>query len=163
MSAHRFGRLVGLVAVTSWLAWVGLAMVPALAHAQEVDADTDVNAISAPEAAIPVAGHWSGTINDSVAGPGTLDLLINQSGKHIRGSFDASFSDSTEDQTGALKKGIVSKTGALSFTLKPNSQKACSYTANAVLISSTEFTGNYAGNKFCSNKFGSFDVIFEHL
>jgi hypothetical protein len=89
-----------------------------------------------------IAGTWTGSINDSLVGPGSVRITFNQSGgPTLSGTWSASFAN------GALTNGgsfTGSMTGSnISAILTPNDPLECPYNLTATRTGNT-MTGTYA-------------------
>jgi hypothetical protein len=90
------------LAIIAGLAFFSLSLATYPVRAQqksvfEVGAEEDARLAKKP--LLNLAGNWSGTTDDSLAGEGTYTAMITQSGKHISGSWSARFSDFTNSGT----------------------------------------------------------------
>lgn len=102
--------------------------------------------LSACSAAAPssVAGTWSGTLVDSLAGPGTVQFTIDQSGASaLTGTWTIKFPAAANSVTGTLA-GTLSGSN-VSLTLTPNNTAGCSQSV-AVTVSGSNMSGTYAYN-----------------
>jgi len=84
-------------------------------------------------------GSWSGTINDSVAGAGTITASLAQSGSTFAGTWQAVFSSGTN---GGSLTGTVNGTSVI-VDLEPSSTSACPYNVVASR-SGSQLSGNYS-------------------
>ena len=85
------------------------------------------------------AGSWSGTIQDSLAGPGTISATLTQSGSDLGGTWQASF---TSGSNGGSAVGFVNGNEVL-LELHPSSVSACPYNVVATRSGNT-LSGNYS-------------------
>jgi hypothetical protein len=88
-----------------------------------------------------ITGTWTGTLNDSLAGVGTVRLTIIQSGSRLSGTWASTFQDPTFSNSGTLT-GTYSGTSA-TITLTPGGQGACPFRVTAT-PTATAITGTYA-------------------
>lgn len=83
-------------------------------------------------------GSWVGTINDSVAGRGTMTVSMSQFGSQVKGSWTATYASSA---AGGSLTGTVSGTSVV-MSLVPSNSSLCPYNAVTNLVGST-LSGNY--------------------
>ena len=111
---------------------------------------------------VGASGHWSGTISGAALGAGTLDLLISQNRRNLRGGFDISGFQGTEEDLSGNLMGQASGSG-IAFTLQPSRIRGCRINGTSTSFSSGEIKGSYSTIKCGSSvTSGSFDVLFEH-
>lgn len=84
-------------------------------------------------------GQWSGTIQDSQAGNGTITATLTQSGTDIGGTWEATFASGTN---GGSAVGTINGSQVV-FELQPSLALACPYRVVAHRSGST-LSGNYA-------------------
>ncbi len=106
-----------------------------------------------------LTGTWTGTIQDSFAGPGTLLLSISQSGTQLTGTWQSTFSDTTNNNGGSLS-GTVGGDNAIALVLTASRSQACSFTVAATRDGDNDnhFTGTYASFNCALAESGSLDV-----
>jgi hypothetical protein len=85
-----------------------------------------------------LSGSWAGTINDSMAGQGTVTASISQSGNNIVGTWQATFPDLVN---GGTLEGYVNGNSVV-FSLYPSNSNACPY--NVV----TNWSGNILSGNY---------------
>lgn len=86
-----------------------------------------------------VAGNYRGTIQDSLAGTGTITATLAQNGNAVTGTFQTSFPDG---QGGGSVSG--SRSGnALTLTVTPPQPLACPLNVTAT-VAGDEIRGTYA-------------------
>lgn len=88
-----------------------------------------------------LGGSASGTLNDSLMGPGTISGTITQSGVILVGTYSDSFAE-----TGQFYGLVVGST--VYFDLVPSDPMACPVSASGTLVGNT-VTGNYTA-LFCT-------------
>lgn len=84
-------------------------------------------------------GQWSGTIQDSLAGPGTVSTTFTQSGSDVGGTWQASFSAGSN---GGTAVGLINGS-QLILELYPSNPLTCPYRLVAQRAGNT-ISGNYA-------------------
>ena len=105
-----------------------------------------------------LAGTWTGTIQDSVAGFGTLLLTISQTDTQLTGTWQSTFPNPTNNNGGTLS-GTVGDP-AIALVLATSRSQACSLTVAATLDEDNDnhFTGTYASFNCALAQSGSLDV-----
>ncbi len=88
---------------------------------------------------INYSGSWVGSIQDSVAGSGTVSATLTQSGTSIVGTWQAVFAAGTN---GGSLSGVVNGSQVI-LELFPSSVTACPFRVVAT-GSATSMSGNYA-------------------
>jgi hypothetical protein len=89
--------------------------------------------------AFDYGGTWAGSIQDSLAGPGTASLTMTQSGSNLAGTWQATFS--TGNNGGSLV-GVVNGNEVV-LELHPSNPSFCPYNVVAQRSGST-LAGTYA-------------------
>lgn len=84
-------------------------------------------------------GQWSGTIQDSVAGSGTITATLTQSGSSIGGTWQATF---LAGVNGGSAVGVINGS-QVALELHPSDAMACPYNVVAHRTGST-LSGNYS-------------------
>lgn len=85
------------------------------------------------------SGTWTGTMQDSVAGPGTATVTMTQSGSDLAGTWQAVFAQGTN---GGSAVGVVNG-NEVAMELYPSQATACPYNVVATRSGDT-LSGNYA-------------------
>jgi hypothetical protein len=104
-----------------------------------------------------MTGTWVGTETDTVAGVGSLQATVSQSGTTLSGTYSLTFSNGIFSNSGALN-GTVNGLN-VSMTATPTSTTICPATNTATLNdAATQITGTYAVVSGCtlSRQMGSF-------
>jgi hypothetical protein len=101
-----------------------------------------------------IAGDYSGTISDSIAGSGALGLSVTQSGNKISGQFADTFSDFPQDNTGSIA-GTV--TGS-SFTGSMKSILGMCRLSLEGSVSGTTLSGTFSASSCSYAETGTFSV-----
>jgi len=106
-----------------------------------------------------LTGTWTGTIQDSVAGPGTILLTIAQSGTQLTGTWQTTFGDPANNNGGSLS-GTVGGGTSIALVLTASRSQACSYTVAATRDEDNDkhFTGTYASFNCALAQSGTIDV-----
>jgi len=89
-----------------------------------------------------LAGPWTGSITDSVAGAGVMDVTIKRTGPALSGSWSATFTVSGERRTGTFSGTLVGATVATVFGYEP--PMVC--VGGETLPSTMAFTGTLSAN-----------------
>ena len=105
-----------------------------------------------------LTGTWAGTIQDSVAGFGTLLLTISQTDTQLTGTWQSTFPNPTNNNGGTLS-GTVGDP-AIALVLATSRSQACSLTVAATRDEDNDnhFTGTYASFNCALAESGSLDV-----
>jgi hypothetical protein len=103
----------------------------ALVGCGDDDDDGDVN----------VSGNFRGTIQDSVAGPGTINASLSQSGNVVSGTYQTFFANPANNGSGTLA-GTVSGS-SVTLTATPSVATACPFRVTGS-VDDDELTGTYA-------------------
>jgi hypothetical protein len=103
-----------------------------------------------------VAGTWSGVINDSRAGGGTLTVVFDQTDCALAGQWQTAYANPASNGSGTVS-GTAEQT-TVSFTLLTQAPGACGYQVNGTLQGTNEIQGTFStvGNNCAST--GSLDV-----
>lgn len=103
-----------------------------------------------------LVGTWTGTIQNSVAGTGTLLLSISQSNIQLSGTWQTTYPDPNNNNGGTLS-GTVDEP-AIALVLTTTKSRACSFTVAANLEDDHHFTGTYASFNCATTEAGTLDV-----
>lgn len=115
------------------------------------DDDFDRNFLSS------LTGDYSGQIDDSAAGRGTLDLSISQTGSTFSGTFSTSFANPAFDDDGIVTGSIMGND--LNLTLDSVGASACDFTATAQRVSEDRIVGDFQTTADCvDDEGGTFDI-----
>jgi len=106
---------------------------------------------SAPPA---IAGTWSGAINDSRAGGGTLTIGFTQSACALGGTWQTQFSDPSSDGSGTLS-GNADGT-QVSLNLMVLTASGCGYQATGTLTGANTIGGTFGTVGTNCNSTGTF-------
>ena len=90
--------------------------------------------------AFSYSGTWSGTINDSLGGPGTTSMTMSQSGSDIVGTWQATFTGGGNN--GGTLAGVINGQEVL-IEMYPSDPSTCPFAAVAQRSGST-LAGTYA-------------------
>ena len=102
-----------------------------------------------------LAGSYSGSLSDSVAGSGSVGLSIAQSGNSISGQFADTFSNPSYDNGGSIS-GTVSG-NSFSGSVKSVFVNACGFSIKGSLSGST-LSGTYSATDCTVSATGTFSV-----
>jgi hypothetical protein len=103
-----------------------------------------------------LTGTWAGTIQDSVAGVGTLLFTFTQTDTRLTGSWQTAFTDPRNNNAGTLSGTVGDPSIAL--VLSTSQPPACSFTVAANRDDENHFKGTYASFNCASPQSGSLDV-----
>ena len=105
-----------------------------------------------------LAGTWTGTMTDSVAGIGTLNLTITQTAAQLSGTWQSTFADPTNNSGGNLSGTVADSSTAL--VLAAAQSQACSFTVAVKRDNADEshFTGTYVAFGCTRAGSGNLDV-----
>jgi len=108
----------------------------------------------------PLTGSWTGTLQDSLAGRGTLVLNISQTAKQLTGTWQSTFPDAQFNNGGTLSGTGPSQDLMITMVWSPAQPGACSFTVTAMLDNNDEdhFTGTYVPLSCGQPESGSLDV-----
>ncbi len=95
-----------------------------------------------------VTGSYSGTIQDSGAGPGATGLNLTQNGATVTGSISGTFPNSANNFNANLNGTISGNT--LSLTATSSNPSACSVNVTAT-ASGNQISGSYATASGCAS------------
>jgi len=105
---------------------------------------------------VSLAGTWSGPIQDSFAGPGTVDFTIAESGSVLSGTWLAVFADPAHTNGGTFSGTFDGH--AITITTVSSVPTACPFLVTATLQTQHRFTGTYAAFNCSTAVTGSLDV-----
>jgi hypothetical protein len=105
-----------------------------------------------------LTGTWTGTVQDNLAGTGTILFTFTQTDSRLSGTWQITFADPGNNNGGTLS-GTVSDP-SITMVLSPSQPQACSFTVAAERDDDDEnhFTGTYAAFNCASPQSGSLDV-----
>jgi hypothetical protein len=78
---------------------------------------------AAPSSVPSLSGEWAGTIRHSLAGEGTLSLVVSQRGPGIFGQWAAAYADASAGQSGTFSATITGT--PFTLFLRPSVPTAC--------------------------------------
>jgi len=158
---------IGFVLLTFSIALLGTGRVERLiaqskscggiAWAQDAsDAEQGEDVSSEPDAAAPpLAGMWSGSIDDNTFGSATFTIDITQKKSKLKGNW------MTSAGGGGTFVGKV-KTDGVSLTFKFKQKRTkCKVTAEGTLATATEIQGTYTSKKCNGASTGNFDLTHQ--
>jgi hypothetical protein len=102
-----------------------------------------------------LGGTFEGTIQDSVAGTGTLRVTLAQTAADLSGTFQSSFANPADNDAGAVS-GTVSGDRVV-LTAVPSDLPICPFRVTGT-VQGTRITGPYAAFNCTSALSGSIDV-----
>ena len=108
----------------------------------------------------PLTGSWTGTLQDSLAGRGTLVLNISQTAKQLTGTWQSTFPDAQYNNGGTLSGTGPGQDLMITMVWSTAQPGACSFTVTAMLDTNDEdhFTGTYVPLSCGQPESGSLDV-----
>ena len=89
-----------------------------------------------------VSGNYAGTIQDSVAGAGTVTGTLSESGSSLSGTFQATSANQQQFLSGTVS-GTINGT-AITLTFTPSVPTSCPANITLNQVSDTQLTGTYA-------------------
>lgn len=108
----------------------------------------------------PLTGTWTGTLQDSLAGRGTLVLTISQTNRQLTGTWQRTFPDAQHNTGGTLSGTGPAQDLLITMVWSTTQPGACSFTVTAMLDNNDEdhFTGTYTPFNCAQPASGSLDV-----
>ena len=108
----------------------------------------------------PLTGTWTGQLQDSLAGRGTLVLNISQTNRQLMGTWQSTFPDARHNNGGPLSGTGPAQDLLITMVWSAAQPGACSFTVTAMLDNNDEdhFTGTYTPFNCAQPESGSFDV-----
>ncbi|HTR61256.1 MAG TPA: hypothetical protein VMH37_06100 [Candidatus Binataceae bacterium] len=103
---------------------------------------------------VNVARAWTGTVDDSVDGAGTLDLDFSQKQAVVGGTWQ--YQTGGHDVTGTVAGKATAD--SLSFTMKSGKPNNCNIKVTVSTLTATEMSGSYLGKTKHCQASGTFDV-----
>jgi len=103
-----------------------------------------------------LTGTWTGTITDNLAGTGSVLFTITETGNELTGTWQITFADPTNNNSGTLSGTIGGD--AIALTLTAAQRQACSFTVAATRNDDHNFTGTYTASNCTRVETGSLDV-----
>src|SRR5262245_33698009 len=109
----------------------------------------------------PLTGTWTGTLQDSLAGRGTVVLNISQANQQLSGTWQSTFPDPRNNNGGTLSGTGPAKDLLITMVWSATQPGACSFTVTAMLDNNDEdhFTGTYTPFNCTQPESGSLDVM----
>jgi hypothetical protein len=105
-----------------------------------------------------IAGTWTGSINDSLVGAGSVRITFNQSGSGLSGTWSTSFANGVLNNGGSLTGSMNGSN--IAATLAPSNPLECPYNVTATRNGNT-ITGTYAAFNCTVAVSGSVNVTKE--
>jgi hypothetical protein len=103
-----------------------------------------------------VTGTWAGTLQDSVAGVGTLLVTFTQTDARVMGNWQMAFTDSRNNNLGTIS-GTVGDP-AIALVLSTAQPPACPFTVAANRDDEDHITGTYASFNCTNAQNGTLDI-----
>ena len=128
----------------------------------EEPADTGAGPAARPRPTpfIPnLAATWNGSITGSAFGAGTVQFVITQRTRTLRGTFQQNFPNGNPTSVVGRFAGALAVNNSIRMTLASTSLRGCAEKATLQLINQFEFSGSYTGSKKCLFDHGTLDVI----
>ena len=97
---------------------------------------------------INLTGRWTGTVQDSVSGAGSIVFMFSQTDKQVAGTWTIAFPGGTTNTNGGTLTGTVSDP-AITLILAFSQSQSCSFTVAANSDDDNHFTGTYATSPGC--------------
>ncbi|MGE3542031.1 MAG: hypothetical protein AB7N91_32025 [Candidatus Tectimicrobiota bacterium] len=130
----------------SWRWLMLLLVVVSLVGCSSDDDDEDIAQVS---------GNYQGTIQDSIAGPGTLRVSIIQQGNQLSGSWQSSFNNAANDNSGTLSGTAGEDDAQVIFT--PARVTACPF-QTTLDVNDSRLQGTYAAFNCTTTLTGTLSV-----
>ena len=99
-----------------------LTSVPFLSAVQHGEPTRPTDAPSL-DSSVRYSGTWEGTISDSVAGAGTIRVVLSETGASILGTWEATFATG---RTGGTLTGLIQSSGVF-LEITPSDPTACPF------------------------------------
>ena len=108
----------------------------------------------------PLTGAWTGTLQDSLAGRGSLVLNLSQTNQQVTGTWQSTFPDASNNNGGTLSGTGPGQDLMITMVWSTVQPGACSFTVTAMLDNNNEdhFTGTYVPFNCAQLDSGSLDV-----
>lgn len=106
-----------------------------------------------------IAGNWSGQVQDSVCGAGTLNASFQQSGCSFSGTIGIDFSGSSCDNSGSVTGDVDGD--SVSGIFSSSIPGACPFSFTGSVVSPSEIAGTYASFNCSEAVSGTFDIFRE--
>jgi hypothetical protein len=90
---------------------------------------------------VDVTGNYTGTIQDSVAGAGTITASLAQTNAEVTGTFKVAFKNVAQNNSGSVSGTISGATATV--TLTPSVTTSCPFKLTAQ-VQSPQISGTYA-------------------
>jgi hypothetical protein len=104
-----------------------------------------------------LSGVYFGSIQDNVAGPGTLEIDITQSGSNYSGTFDATFDNPSFDNSGTISGTIDGN--SITVFIDSADPTVCDFVGSGGRRSEDRITGTFREGQRCLDDVsGSFDI-----
>ena len=115
---------------------------------------------SSDNATPPLTGTWTGSLQDSLAGRGTLVLTISQTNRQLTGTWQSTFPDTRNNNSGTLSGTGPARDLLITMVWSTAQPGACSFTVTAMLDPNDDdhFTGTYVPVTCGQPESGSLDV-----
>lgn len=104
-----------------------------------------------------IAGPWSGVLNDSAAGGGTLAIDFDQSDCSLGGTWQTSFPDVSLSGSGTITGNADGTDVTISLLTRVSG--SCNYRVTGALQGTNEISGNYSTFGTSCARSGTFDVL----
>lgn len=89
-----------------------------------------------------LSGNYVGTLQDSVAGAGTVQATLSESGSSLSGTLQSTFANPQNNNSGTISGTVNGTSVTLTFT--PSVPTSCPFNATLTQVSATQLTGTYA-------------------
>jgi hypothetical protein len=93
-----------------------------------------------------LSGTWAGTVQDNLAGTGTVLFTFSQAGSTLSGNWQLTF---PTGNNGGTLSGTVSD-DSISMLLSSTQSQGCSFTVAAQRDGDDHFTGTYTSTSSCA-------------
>jgi hypothetical protein len=106
---------------------------------------------------VSVNGNYSGTIQDSFYGPGSIQLTLSQTGGSLTGTYQDAFTSGAA--SGGSITGTVNNGVSLSATLTPGNPAVCpANLTGSITNGGANISGTYSAFNCTGTETGTFNV-----
>ncbi|GEM_PF-5693216 len=116
----------------------------------------DTGSFAASSVSVPSVGNYTGTVNDALAGSGTLSFNLTQNLVWLVGSWSDTFANPANNNSGTAY-GVVTGPSSLEILAVSNVAGACPFVATGT-FSGTTLSGNYTAIDCSVTDNGTFSV-----
>ena len=103
-----------------------------------------------------LSGTYVGTIQDAFAGTGTLQVTVSQSGSSLSGTFQSTFANPQQNNSGSISGTVNGE--VVTVTLTPSVAAFCPFNATLTREDDDELTGTYVAFNCTVADNGTIDI-----